>query len=142
MDRKFIVNLTTVEGMLVFGYRENTLVLYENDSEMSLKQIQWLATHLPKEVTELESIVRTIKGVMMEVAMDVSFDAFWNAYGHKINRKRCVLLYNRLSEAKKVLVIQSISAYDGYLRRSNGRAKQDPETYLKKESFLNNWSSL
>lgn len=139
---KYLLTSKAFVGSVVFGYRDGILTLFENDTEMTYEQIKWCAEHLPTHEEQLEELRRVIKGSIQEVPPATDFDTFWQTYGKKINKKRCEPLWKKLTEADRALAIMSVRAYDGYLKRSNGRAKMDPENYLRKESFRNEWNSL
>lgn len=76
---------------------------------------------------------------IVEASYEVSFEQFWNAYGHKINRKRCEAIWGRMSAEKRVQAWTGVTAYDRFLKRNEWRKKADPETYLSKEYYLNEW---
>lgn len=141
--KKYLLKSTKFTGSVVFGYDERGyLVLYSNEAEMPDKHINWCAHNLPAKEEYLERYKEIIKGTITEVPMDTSFEVFWNAYAHKVNRKRCEPLYKKLTEADRALCIMSIKAYTAFLKRNPHRPKQDPENYLRKESFRNEWHSL
>jgi hypothetical protein len=76
---------------------------------------------------------------IVEATYEVSFEQFWNAYGHKINRKRCEAIWNRMSAEKRVQAWAGVAAYDRFLKRNEWRKKADPETYLRKEYYMSEW---
>jgi len=68
----------------------------------------------------------------------VSFDDFWNAYNHKINKKRCIPLWDRMTKNQQVKAFYSIRDYDKFLK-NNKRMKCDPENYLRNEMWENEY---
>lgn len=142
MMTKYLLTSKSFDGKVLFGYANNMLVYYENDSEMSHDQHSWLMRNFPVTKRGLDEVKPLIKGKLEIVPQDVSFDVFWSAYDKKINRKRCEPLWKKLSPADCIVCLMSIKPYDGYLKRSGGRAKKDPENYLKSQMYLNDWNQL
>lgn len=130
------------EGKIIFGFTGQFLTYFENTSDLSELGVRWLFTNFPFTVEALESIRGKISGKLDMMPTDLGFDAFWEAYGKKVNRKRCEPLWKKLSDSERMTCLQSIPAYNSYLKRMGNRAKLDPENYLKRESFQNPWQSL
>jgi hypothetical protein len=139
---KYTLTSAKFDGKLVFGYTDGLLTYYENAAEIKVANYKWFLENLPLVPAQLKKIADAIPGKMEVVPEDLTFDAFWDAYAKKVNRIRCEPLWKKMSEADRIECLQSIKAYDGYLRRMNGRAKLDPENYLKKESYRNPWNQL
>ncbi len=68
--------------------------------------------------------------LITEIFPDLSFDAFFDAYKHKLDRKRAEDVWNKLSERDKAAAINYIAIYEKE-RVSTGAAKLYPKTYLK-----------
>lgn len=139
---KYVMTSGRFEGKILFGFNGGFLVFFENQSDLSELGIRWLFTHFPFTLEALEQMRGRISGKLDLVPSDLSFDTFWEAYAKKVNRKRCEPLWKRLSDAEKMTCLQSIPAYNSYLKRMGNRAKLDPENYLKREAFQNPWQSL
>ncbi|WP_143960253.1 glutathione S-transferase family protein [Litoribacter populi] len=139
---KYVLTSSSFSGNVVFGYVGGFLAYFHNNASMNQEQIKWILTHLPLSLKNLEEIRSKIKGKLEMIPPDLSFDAFWEAYGKKVNRKRCEPLYKKLTDAEKITCLMSIPAYNSYLKRMGNRAKLDPENYLKKEAFQNPWSQI
>lgn len=73
---------------------------------------------------------------------DIVFDDFWEKYGKKINKVRCEPLWNKLTANERVMAFNALWSYDRFLMQNNWRTKADPETYLKKKMWLNEWDKL
>lgn len=139
---KYTLTSAKFTGKLVFGYSEGFLTYFECAAEIKLANYKWFLENLPLIPSQLKKLADAIPGHMEVVPDDLSFDAFWNAYGKKANRHRCEPLWNKFSEADRIECLSSIKPYDSYLKRVAYRAKLDPENYLKKEAFRNNWNQL
>lgn len=139
---KYTLTSAKFPGKLVFGYSDGFITFYQCAAEIKPAAYKWILENFPLTPGHLKKMADAIPGKMEVVPEDLSFDAFWEAYAKKVNKIRCELLWKKMSEADRIECLSSIKAYDGYLRRMNGRAKLDPENYLKKESFRNNWNQL
>lgn len=69
----------------------------------------------------------------------VSFDQFWDAYDQKHNRERCLKLWNKLPEPEKVKAFHGLTAYTHHLALNAWKSKADPDTYLRKYYWNNEW---
>ena len=142
--KKYILKSKAFSGAVTFGYdAAGYLVFFINEAEMTEDQLKWCSHNLPAKEEYLESYKGIIKGTIEEIPMDISFDAFWDAYGHKVNRKRCEPLWKKLSDADKATAIMNIKPYEAFIKRHN-RPKRDPENYLspKFDFYKNQFNSL
>ena len=95
----------------------------------------------------LESIIKTIwlpnlkQNFEITVGdIDLSFDAFWNAYANKVGkRKETENKWSRMPKAEKIQVLSNISKYNNYLKYYPKQQKQYPSTYLNQEAYKNDW---
>lgn len=142
--RHFILTSTSFTGSLEYKYCDNGyLIWFQYNALASDSQRNWLLSNMPLTVSGFNEVVSKAKSFKVEeIQLDLSFDAFWEQYGHKINKKRCLPLYNKLSTEKRMQCIKSIVPYKRYLARTNYRNKTDPENYLRKEMYLNDWNKL
>lgn len=74
---------------------------------------------------------------------EVEFERdFFKPYGKQVNRKRCLKLWDNMSREKRALAVIRRSAYARHLDRNTWKTKADPETFLRKEMYLNDWDNL
>ncbi|MGY6521990.1 MAG: hypothetical protein ACXIUD_09695 [Mongoliitalea sp.] len=139
---KYTITAAKFTGKLVFGYSNGLLTYFENAAEMKDANYRWILENMPLIPEQLKKLADAIPAKMEVVPEDLSFDAFWNAYNKKANRHRCEPLWAKMSDADRIECLSSIKPYDAYLKRVSYRAKLDPENYLKKEAYRNQWSSL
>lgn len=71
----------------------------------------------------------------------VTFNDFWQEYNLKRNRLRCEKLWNKMSNADKVLAHFGIRAYRRHLQLNTWKNQADPETYLKSRYWENEWKN-
>jgi len=97
--------------------------------------------HFLRSIPVLESnLAKSFSSEVTIVAEDfqVSFDDFWNSYDKKINKKRCIPLWNKLNLNQQVAAYYGIRKYDAFLKASN-RIKCDPENYIRNEMWENEY---
>lgn len=139
---KYTLTSAKYTGKLVFGYTNGLLTYFECAAEIKEGGYRWILNNFPLIPELLKKMAEELPGKMEVVPEDLSFEAFWNSYGKKANRHRCEPLWKKMTDADRVECLTSIKPYDGYLKRVNWRAKLDPENYLKKEAYRNNWNQL
>ncbi|WP_437918423.1 hypothetical protein [Sphingobacterium sp. LRF_L2] len=141
--RKYVLTSQMFAGSVTFGYNENgRLVWLDDDADFNDMQRDWLLSEsrFPKYIDMVDALANVIKGKLTEVPYDISFDAFWDAYANKKNRKRAEGLYNKMSEQQRLKCILSISPYLNYLSRVKWRNQSDPDTYLRNEQYETDWN--
>lgn len=117
------------------------------DSQLSPKQAHWLfATGkfpVTEDIMKKEWMKKLNANFVIEVGEpDLSFDAFWNAYAHKIGKKKMAEnSWNKLSKADKIKALMAIKDYNRYLSRKPGIEKAHATTYLNQEYYNNEYKS-
>jgi hypothetical protein len=94
---------------------------------------------IPAHFDELQEAFKGKQVTICEAEFEVSFDMFWKSYSKKINRLRCIPLWNKLSKTEQALAYLGIKDYDRYLKRNDWRSKADPENYLRSQMWHNEW---
>lgn len=141
--KKYSFTHEKYKGSISFWYNENDiLVHYNNDTDMTDTALVWFLNNIPRNLDELESLKKTTKGTLIEVPQVVTFDAFWDTYAKKCNRKRCETIWVKMTEAQKLKAIISVQAYDRYLQRVKWRSKADPDTYLRNQNYDTDWNKV
>lgn len=141
--KHYILTSSKFDGQIVYKYdAAGYLVYFSYEAEMNEEQRTWALTKMPLTASGFTDMVgksTTVK--VQEIKQDLGFDAFWEAYDHKLNRKRCEPLWNKMNEKNRLLCLNSIRAYNKYLERT-GIRKKDPEGYLKNEMYHNDYHKL
>ncbi len=83
-----------------------------------------LMNKLQRPETDIE-IKTNIKPIKLEV--DEDFEKFWNTYDKKVNKPKCISLWNKLKKDDKERIFEHLKVYT--LREKMYR--KDPERYLK-----------
>lgn len=80
---------------------------------------------------------------VIETGFEVTFEMFWNKYGYKVERKRTLALWNKMSQAQQVSAYFSIEAYERFLKRKGGKMeKKFPDSYLRSEAYETDWDKI
>jgi hypothetical protein len=132
---------TRFQATALFSYNANGLLTAYNLTEGTFEQQQFdfFFKHFPKTIKQLQTLREwKLKNVRIsEVQPDISFDAFYNAYAHKISkRKTAETVWEKMPDTEKIKAIAYIPTYDRYLRESKVNKKY-PETYLNSEMWNN-----
>lgn len=138
--KRFIITSTKFYGSAELLYNFNGVLIGIDTSKSDLEGMTLM--HFKHSVPVQVDLITTAfssSTTIVEAEFEVSFDMFWNAYSKKINKPRCKDIWSKLSLAKRVAAWQGIAVYDNYLKVNSWRKKCDPETYLKKESWENEW---
>lgn len=108
---------------------------------MPAQQRHGFKSVLPTNEAELEAFAHKYNVRVLPAELEITFDMFWNAYGHKINKKRCLPLWDKMSATERYLAWQSCKAYHIYRKKKN-KFQYDPETYLGDKMWENDWIKL
>ncbi|MDX8339390.1 hypothetical protein SLH46_09370 [Draconibacterium sp. IB214405] len=65
---------------------------------------------------------------------DNKFDQFWELYDKKTGKKRCLVLWNKLSDADKTKILTHVPKY--VKSKPDKQFRKDPATYLNGEHWL------
>lgn len=132
-----------------FRYQLNgDLVGYEILSgKLSEKQVKWLFNggNFPATESIMKAVWMPKLRANFEItvgAPELTFEAFWNAYGNKVGKKKMAEnLWNRLPKADKIKALAAITDYNRYLSRKPGIDKAHATTYLNQQYWENEWKS-
>lgn len=137
--KKYQITSDRFPGYVELIYNENRLMsatfanaeLDETTARQFIRSIAW----------HEEKVADGFGGNTKIVASDVeiTFEMFWKAYDKKINKARCVLLWNKLSKADQAAAYVGVRPYNKYLFENKWRSKADPETYLRNRYWENEY---
>lgn len=138
--KKFKVTGNKFNGEAIVAFdNDNRLVLVDvSNTDMTEGNVSWCLNNFPRNFESFKMFILNLNKnkVLLHVVEEdvtITFDEFWEAYKKKINRKRCVPLWNKLSEQKKFAAFRGIQKYEQYLKKESWRGKLDPENYLRDE---------
>lgn len=125
---------------LLYDQHGKLILMNLHQAEMSTKVTETFKANVPVLLEDLFNLkIKDFNAIIVEKDFEVSFDMFWNKYDKKINRKRCVVYWERLSKTEQVSAYVGITKYFTFLAKTDWRQKLDPENYLKNHSWENEW---
>lgn len=132
------------EGELEFRFALNgNLIAFENRADLPEKSLAWLGSHFPVTVDILKKLLSDYPNLKAaEIEDEATFDMFWDAYAHKVDKQRAEKEWKKLTKLEQWLAIDAITAYDKYLSRHAGIEKRYPERFLKNRCWETEWSKM
>lgn len=145
MIRKFLISFQEYpNGDVSVSYNKNgeLVSICVAAAQMAGNAAQWMFRRFPLSLEEFKTTAETKGWRVSEVCLEVTFAQWWNLYDKKVNKARCLPLWNKLSTIKQIDVYYNTQDYLYYLDAEKWRTKADPETYLRKEFYNNEWKKL
>lgn len=118
--------------------------------DVKLVNVSLIDTNMNAELAQ--AFVRCISGKAENVAdkfggstkilaadLEITFEMFWKAYDKKINKNRCIALWQKLNNSERTEAYIGIRKYNKYLHEIKWRSKADPETYLRNRYWENEY---
>jgi hypothetical protein len=94
---------------------------------------------VPIDVVHLVNAFEGFATRITEGEITISFEQFWKKYDKKINKARCLPMWNKLPGNEQVKAFTGIDKYNAYLKKETWRSKLDPENYLKNKTWENEY---
>ncbi len=136
---KYLLSSDKLKGEMLYEYDEKGIIKeFTLDAELTPGQLQFLSNHFPVTEKMLLKQAKHYGWRLKPVEQDLSFDAFWSRYAHKVgNKKRAERLWNLLSKKEKAKALAYLPRYESYLTQNPGISKLYPETYLNQQRWNN-----
>lgn len=144
ITERYSLTSSLFKGSLVFAYRKGVLTGFINDAELNEAQMGWLHSRFPMLRDQLATLVNNSPTVTItRLAADLTFTTFWDAYGYKVGHKdRAERLWNKLTDADRQLVLDSIIGYNYYTMCHPNMERLYAETYLSQRRFETDYRAL
>lgn len=141
MLRQFSFTSKKFKGSIKMMYKDGYLCFIDwRATDLQTDQYHLWLLNCPRTIKHLENRVGLSEGMLVvEEDYEIHFDLFWQAYNHKINRKRCEPIWAKLSQADKAAAYFGVEAYNKFLHANTWRKKADPEKYLKDRFWENEY---
>lgn len=113
--------------------------------QLSDTQTNWLfkAGNFPYHVDIMTRVWMAKLRKNFEISVgeaDLSFENFWNTYGHKVGKKKMAQTsWGKLSKANKIKALIGIKKYNNNLKLYPGQAKAHASTYINQEYYNNEY---
>lgn len=139
--KKILITHLSFTGEVELLFREDgTLVKMDTSNcNMTTAITNGFKNRVPAHINHLQEAFDGKNVVIREAEYEVTFEMFWNAYNKKINRLRCIKLWDKLNKTDRALAYVGIKEYDRYLFKNEWRGKADPETYLRNRYWENEY---
>lgn len=129
--------------VFLFKYDLNgNLKLFEiSEGELNPDQIKWLfSANFPASENVMKMVwqkdEKYTKVFLVEVSpADITFEALWNLYNHKVSRMDAENKFNKLKPAEVIKCFIEVPFYLEYLKRNPGIGKLHLSTYINKRRF-------
>ena len=141
MKRFLITNKKYTGAAEVYYNAEGTLVIINcKETNMDADTIRSFKKAVPATLQELTTGSGFSNDTtIVQAGYRISFDEFWKKYNKKINKMRCIPLYDKLSDTETIECTEGIKAYDKFLNKVEVRQKLDPENWIKMKAWENDW---
>jgi len=135
---KYILTHKKIAGAIVIQYDEQGRVrCFEFDCDASQELWEFMFNNFPQMQESLRHPSFS-NFIIQAVPEDITFQAFWKAYDHKVGDKhRAEKLYNLLNDIQKTQVLTSIPRYNTFLQKHATQERCYPETYLSQSRWEN-----
>lgn len=142
--KKFLITSQKYTGPAEVYYNSKGILCAINckDTNMEPDIIRAFKKAVPVLLTELiNGTAFTADTKIVEAGYRISFEEFWRRYNKKLNKYRCIPLYDKLTDAETIECLEGIRAYDAFLSRVQVRQKLDPENWIKQKAWENDWKN-
>lgn len=129
------------EVYIVYGADNKLLSVDFQAAVLSMAQTQWLMQRIPVQY-ETNAFIAELAAAKLEFvhsAFEVTFEMFWVKYGKKVNKARCLTLWNRMTKPNRAKAYFGLTPYLAHLAQNPWKGKADPETYLTKKMYENDY---
>lgn len=129
------------EVIIVYGDDNKLLLLDMQGAALSVNQTGYLTTRMPVLYdTNFQQHFADAPITFIESSYEVGFEEFWKLYNKKVNKARCLPIWDKLSQADQVAAYTGLRRYNAFLASLEwNRTKADPERFLKDKMWLNDW---
>lgn len=139
--KRYLIKSKKANDILI-GYNKNSLLVYLDIKEgVSSEQIKWLLGNLPPTLegfSKLKAQIQRKGAKVVEVQEDLSFTAFWNAYGYKKGKKdRVKRIWDTMDKYERSKALAYVKVYKFFLAQHPHVQQQYPETYLNTKEWNN-----
>ncbi len=108
-------------------------------AEMTAMQQEWLLKKLPKELKEVQELLKNAKSAEFTLIVEgsVTFEMFWDKYNNKAlsSKKKAFEKWKKMNEGDRQRAFNYITKYKSQI--NYGTAPKYAETYLNAELWNN-----
>lgn len=137
---KYIIEFTRFNANCIVEYDDTGRIVsfLLEYGIMTAEVKRFLIEYFPWDLTKIQTYMKAKNIKVTEVAMDLSFDAFWNRYNNKFGKKpRAQKFWELMTEEERIKAYNHIQKYEQFLIQNPGINKKYPETYLSQRIWEN-----
>ncbi|MDW8420128.1 MAG: hypothetical protein RML37_12025 [Chitinophagales bacterium] len=125
----------TFNGHIALTYVDGRLECIDTrEAALDDERHRWVHSRAPLRADELPKFCAAAGFICTEVTDEVTFEAFYNAYGYKEGRKKAEAAWNRLSKAEQWKAYRYIPRIKAK-KQLSGEALPYPATYLNQKRW-------
>lgn len=138
--KKMILTSEKMQGeiTLVFGKDLKLELVDLQKAELTLEQIDWFWSRVQLNWSDALK-VRFAPLSVVESNVEITFDMFFDKYDKRINKARCKTIWAKLTEADRAKAYFGLWKYEKHLSANTWKNKADPENYLRKRFWENEY---
>jgi hypothetical protein len=141
--KRYLISFPASAGDAELWYNEAGKLVRIDISKTNMRPdvLEEFKLAAPVHVDQLHTAWGEVKVTITEADIIISFEQWWNKWGsqgNKVNRKRCVPVYEKFSASKKLKSFMGMDKYFAFCIKNN-RKILDPENYLKNETWDNEY---
>ncbi len=148
--KKYIITSPAFTGDINVLYNQENILVYIDfmKCDLSVEQREYFKTKLPVVIDASmgeqgeEFLIRQFGKSRLNIAsadFKISFEQWWVRYDRKVNKDRCIKLWEKLSIADQVSAFFKLQQYERYLSLNQWQTKADPEKYLRNKYWNNEY---
>lgn len=140
--RRFLITSNKFGGTAEIFYTADEVLCKIDctDTDMNAETIRAFKKALPSTIQEMIAGGYFTAGTtIVEAGYRIPFETFWKDYNKKINKARCIPLYEKLNDADTIACHTGIKSYDKFLAVTKVRQKLDPENWIKQRAWENEY---
>jgi len=117
---------------------DGLISLFEISGDYTADQHRFVMGNIPIVIDGIKRFDKS-KFTIEEVPMDLSWEYFWDAYGHKVGKKKMAeSAWTKLDDATRIKVLISLPRYDAHLK-ATGIQKAHATTFINQEYYDNEY---
>lgn len=143
--KRFLLSSPNVKGNIEVLYDQKQLLFRLDFKSVILtrEQLKFVKNRVPVMEENIYEAFKETSLHVNEVPFEVTFEDFKREYPYKRNTHLAAVYWPRLSSSQQYQALVGAIEYRGYCERNKKWYNpQIPETWLKKQEFLNDWKSM
>ncbi|MEQ1554088.1 MAG: hypothetical protein ABL929_07915 [Ferruginibacter sp.] len=138
--KRYLITNARYEGEVVLVYNTDGILQKIDfaNTNMTVAAIAKFKDYIPAQECDLKKAFSS-ETIIVKNDFVILFETFWQKYNHKFNKDRCEKLWQKMSNADKVLAYFGLDKYHRFLRKNVGHLKLHPDTYLRNRAWENDY---